>query len=193
MVNDDWERYWDPQSEYEHDLIMQGLKDISEDNVRHYLSTHGQEVYQRACECLTQARELHKASFWSASLVTSAVVTELVIRSLLVRPLIQGAFLSDEWANLLTNKIVLSRSSDARSLLPCILQRWKVDINKRRLRNGSPLWQTIQSHLWKRRNEYLHDAQPIEAADSNTALECASGILKFVEELLTQFQVSLTK
>jgi hypothetical protein len=47
---------------------------------------------------------------------------EITIRYLLVRPLIQAAFLSEDWADLLTQRIMASRTADDRKLIQEILR-----------------------------------------------------------------------
>jgi hypothetical protein len=71
--------------------------------------------------------------------------------------LLQGAFLSDERAKLLSQKVLNGRTAEDRELLPAILRNWKIDITSITLSDGRQLWETIVTRVWQRLNNYVHN------------------------------------
>src|SRR5439155_5125938 len=67
-----------------------------------FLARYGDAVQERVDACRNEAAQLRKAGFYGASLVRAAAGIEVAVRFFLVKPLVLGAFLSDEWARLLT-------------------------------------------------------------------------------------------
>ena len=110
-----WDDYSYYQDEAAHDAFIQGtLRDISEDSVRSYLGQNGDAVDERVLDCIKQANELHRAGFLQAAVVSATIGIELIVRYLLIQPLIQAAFLSQEWAYLLTQRIASGRTAEDR-------------------------------------------------------------------------------
>ena len=56
-------------------------------------------------QCLDDAEKLRKAGFNGSALIAGVTAIELIIRFLLLRPLVSGAFLSEEWESILTERI----------------------------------------------------------------------------------------
>jgi hypothetical protein len=50
--------------------------------------------------------------------------------------LVQGAFLSDEWAGILTDRILTGRTAEDRKLVPVLLRQWGLDVTKVRSRTS---------------------------------------------------------
>jgi hypothetical protein len=102
-------------------------------------------------------RELKDSGHQQASQVLAVTAIELIIRYLLIRPLLQGAFLSDEWASFITQRITSGRSAEDRKLLPKILKAQGIAIEVILRQNGRPLWETIISDVYKKRQRVVHD------------------------------------
>jgi hypothetical protein len=105
--------------------------------------------------------------------------------------LVQGAFLSDEWADTLVRRIVTGRASDDRALLPTMLRRWGIDITERVLPDGRPLWQTLHSTVWPDRNRFVHEASQLSEKSALTALQCASAVLQVVLDMAAKLGFAL--
>jgi hypothetical protein len=88
------------------EIFQEGLKSQAKEAVKSYLGRYGDAVDQRVLACITEAKVLLKHGHFGPSLCAAAIAVELMIRFMLVRPLVQGAFLSDEWAGILTDGIV---------------------------------------------------------------------------------------
>ena len=173
-------------------LIQKALKDISEEAIRSYLTDHGKEFGMRITSCITQAEGLIKLAHYGPSLVMSVAAIELIIRYLLIQPLSQGAFLSEEWASILSDKIASGRSADDRELLPAILMKWDIDITKRPISGKQQLlWETMHKLIWRKRNDFIHRALPVSKNESETALECAHTFISVVAEIAKILDVSI--
>ena len=107
-------------------------------------------------------------------MVLATTAIELIVRFLLIHPLIQAAFLSDEWAYLLTQRIASGRTAEDRELLPTILQHHNIDIATVRLKNGDELWKTVVSKVYRKRNNIVHAAEPTKAEEAQLAIDCAT-------------------
>lgn len=145
-----------------------------------YLAKYGDSVQARVDSCNDEATGLLAAGFPGAALVRVAAGIEVTVRFFLARPLVLSAFLSDEWAQVLTGKILNGRTTEDRKLLPAILRAWGLDITTIRLNGGAPLWETIVSKVWLRRNDYVHAAASVTDAEAQLALECLRALLSQV-------------
>lgn len=148
------------------------LKDISEEGVRSYLGTYGDAVDQRIANFLAQAEQLKDAGWCDASVVMSVTAIELTVRFLLVRPLIGAAFLSEDWADLLSQRIVTSRTVDDRKLLPEILRFHDIDIKRIQLKDQRELWPVVLK-IYEMRNRIVHAGESATVKHAETAIECA--------------------
>jgi len=170
---------------YEDDLQDEWLSNYVEEELRHlaeapafdYLAHYGDAIEDRVRNCLTEAHSLRNSGFPGAALVRAAAGIEIAIRFFLARPLLQGAFLSNEWAQLLSNKLLNGRTAEDKELLPAILRNWKIDITSVRLRNGDQLWETVVTRVWQRRNEYVHKGEQVDDHDAELALESLAALL----------------
>jgi hypothetical protein len=130
------------------------LNDISEDNIRTYLGTYGDSIDGRIKASIRTATNLHAARYHAASVVAGVTAIELVVNYLLVRPLVQSAFMSDEWASLITRKIAFPRTVSDRNILPTILSYKAIDIASIKLKDGRHLWQTVTSEVISEAKSY---------------------------------------
>lgn len=79
------------------------------------------------------------------------------------------------------------RTAEDRELLPAILRNWKIDITSVTLSDGSQAWERIVSHVWPRRNDYVHRADISSAQDAALAIECLTTLLgRVVDPLATK-------
>jgi len=101
---------------------------------------------------------------------------EIFIRFMLLRPLVQGAFLSDEWADILAKRVATGRTAEDRKILPAILKQWDIDITKIKTKKDNQLWETIKS-LRKKRNDFVHAGKSIESLDSEGALDTINTLI----------------
>lgn len=153
---------------------------MSEEPVFAYLARYGDAVQQRVDSSLIEAPDLLAKGHAGAALVRAASGIELAIRFFLVRPLVQGAFLSDQWAQTLVSRIVAGRGADDRVILPAILRNWKLDVATLKLSNGKPVWETVKATVWPRRNEWAHAGAQVSEAEAQLAIECLERLLSDV-------------
>jgi len=158
-------------------LIDDELRRIAEAPVFEYLAQHGDAIEERVRSCLAEARALADAGFPGAGLVRATAGIEIVIRFFLTRPLVQGAFLSSEWAALLSGKVLHSRTAEDRQLLPAILRNWDLDITALILSTGAQLWETIVTRVQQRRNSYVHQGGTATDEDAALAIESLTRLL----------------
>lgn len=167
-------------------FLEEQLREIAEAPVFTYLSKYGDAIEERIRLCIEEATALSKAEFWGASLIRSAAAIEIAIRFFLARPLVQGAFLSDDWAALLSNKVLNGRTAEDRDLLPAILRNWSIDVTRVMLSDKSQMWEVVISKVWPLRNDYVHAGGSIEESDALLAAECLDALLKQVVDPLAR-------
>jgi len=176
---------WDDYNEYQQEAAMEEfleeeLRRISEEPVFFYLAVYGDAIEKRVNRCLSQAQALSDSGYPGAALTRAASGIEVTIRFFLARPLVQGAFLSDEWAELLSQKLLRGRTAEDRELLPAILRNWKMDITSIKLSDGSQAWEQIVKKVWPCRNNYVHKADDSSNEDALLAIECLKVLLSQV-------------
>jgi hypothetical protein len=175
-----WDHEYDFDDEIARDqFIEETIRGISEDGVRNYLGTYGDAVDERISNSLAQACQLRDFGWCPSSVVMSVTAIELTIRFLLVRPLIQAAFLSEDWADLLTRRITSGRTAEDRELLPTVLAFHDIDIKQIRLSDGRELWATLL-RIYKVRDKAVHAGQPATFEDAETAIDCTTTLRKSV-------------
>ena len=175
---DDYQRY--QEEEAMERLKEEHLREIAEAPVFAYLSKYGDAIEERIRHCVAEATELRKAGFWGAALIRSAAAIEITIRFFLAKPLVLGAFLSDDWAAILSNKVLNGRTAEDRELLPTILRNWGIDVTRVLLSDNSQMWEQVIKRVWPRRNDYVHAGGTIEEADAILAAECLDAMLEHV-------------
>lgn len=181
-IHDDYQYY---QEEAAMEAFLKGeLRRIAEDPVFDYLALHGDAIEARVKHCLAQAQSLSGSGYHGAALTRAVSGIEVTIRFFLARPLVQGAFLSEDWAELLSQKMFRVDTAGDRGLLPGILRNWKIDITNVKLPDGSQAWEQIVGRVWTRRNEYVHKADDASAEDALLAIECLTALLSQVVDPL---------
>jgi hypothetical protein len=164
----------------EEDFVNQAIQNISQDNVRSYLGRYGDAIDARVQNCLQQARELRDTGYNQSSLVSAMTAIEITVRFLLIRPLLQGAFLSDEWADFVTRRITSGRTAEDKELLPRVLDAHAIDIRKIRLPDGKLLWESFVKEVGPKRNRVIHAGEPATPTDAETAIACATHLYEDV-------------
>jgi hypothetical protein len=155
-------------------LFHQGLKSQAKEAVKSYLGRYGDAVDQRVLASIAEAKVLLKHGHFGPSLCAAAIAVELMIRFMLVRPLVQGAFLSDEWAAILTDRIVTGGTAKDRELVPAVLRQWGLDVTKVRSSTSKMLvWESTVSQLFPSRNNYVHRYDPLPENTAVIGVECA--------------------
>ncbi|MBI4379853.1 MAG: hypothetical protein HY574_01485 [candidate division NC10 bacterium] len=180
--DDDYHRY---QEEAAMEAFREEeLRRIAEEPVFGYLAVHGDAIEARVKRCLAEAQVLSGSGHHGAALTRAASGVEVTIRFFLARPLVQGAFLSEDWAELLSQKVLSGRTAEDRELLPAILWNWRIDITKVKLPDGSQAWEQIVRRVWPRRNDYVHKADDASADEALLAIECLTALLSQVVDPL---------
>jgi hypothetical protein len=156
------------------ELIAQALKEISEESIRQYLGIYGDAIDSRIYSVLTQARYAQQAGYPHFAVIGAVTAIERITRYMLFRPLLQGAFLSDDWAQLLTRRVTAGRTKQERDILPRILELHKIKIKELKLSDKSFFWKALTEKVIPKRNRITHDGEFASPADAALALECAS-------------------
>ncbi|MES2598483.1 MAG: hypothetical protein V4662_24320 [Verrucomicrobiota bacterium] len=174
MSHSDWEYL---QDEAQCAMIEEGIATRQRDQIAGVLGTYGDAVQERIDECLNDAKQHQSSSQYKAAVVSSVTVIELILRHLIIRPVVEGAFLSEEWADMLVSKILARRSGTDRELLPSVLRVWSIDLPGLQLKDGRALWKTFTSEIVPKRNRIVHNGEPAVEADAETAIACAEAFL----------------
>lgn len=169
------------------ELIDEAMHEASADNVREYLCRYGDAVEERVHKLLDQARDLVSEGFYGPATIVAVTASEIIIRFLLLRPLVQGAFLDEIWAEILTDRVVRGRSADERNLLPRVLRGWGIDITRIPLTDGPMLWQTFRGVVLDKRNTFVHVGKPVDAEDANLAIGCSQALLEVAHQVGLRF------
>lgn len=151
-----------------------------------YLARHGDAIQERVDSSANEAARLRADGFPGAAVVRTAAAIEVAIRFFLVKPLVLGAFLSDEWASLLTKRVLGGRAAEDRELLPAVLRNWGVDVTAILLPDGRQMWETVVRDMWAWRNSYVHAASSLTDAQAGTAAECLERILADIVEPMSR-------
>lgn len=162
------------------------------DNVRGYLGTYGDAVEERVRQSILESKKLFELNYWGPSLTLSVTVIEILIRFLILRPLVQGAFLSEEWAEILSKRVATGRSAEDRELLPAILRQWKIEITTIKTKSNQPLWEKIQS-LIKKRNDFVHAGEEVNEREAQEGLEAAQTLVdEIIAPIAEKFGFSIS-
>jgi hypothetical protein len=177
-------------------LFQEGLKSQAKEAAKSYLGRYGDAVDRRVLASIAEAKLLLRYGHFGPSLCTTVIAVELMIRFMLLRPLLQGAFLSDEWAGILTDRIMTGHTAKDRELVPAVLRQWGLDVTKvRSSPSKAPVWEYTRTQLIPSRNNYLHRYDPIPEHTAVLGVECAEafhhGIVGVVAKQLG-FSLDLT-
>jgi hypothetical protein len=178
---DSWyeDEYWDEIGRQED--IARAIKNLSQQPIRDFLGTFGDAIDKRLDDAIAQARYARQGGYPRFCVVGAVTAIELITRYLLVEPLLQGAFLSESWAGILT-EIIIQRHKQAtmRDLLPVILRMYEIEIDALKLADGSPLWRTFVTVIVPKRNAITHLGDNATPDEADVALECANTLRKEV-------------
>lgn len=153
--------------------IANALKDISESGAREYLGTYGDAIGKRIDLVMAQARYARQQGYPHFAILGAVTAIELITKHMLFRPLLQGAFLSDAWAQVLTRRVTNARSNQDRDILPQILEIHGIKIKELMLKDRSLFWATFVDKVIKKRNLIAHTGEFATPAEADLALECA--------------------
>jgi hypothetical protein len=153
--------------------IAEALKGISDDGMRKYLGTYGDAVAKRFDLVRAQARYARQSGYPHFAILGAVTAIELVTRHMLFRPLLQGAFLSDAWAQVLTRSFTNARSKQERDVLPQVLEMRGIKIKELTLSDKSSFWNTLTEKIIPKRNSIAHAGEFADPAEAVLALECA--------------------
>ncbi|HEX7343160.1 MAG TPA: hypothetical protein VF398_02790 [bacterium] len=188
---DDPYRYWDPQDEYEAELIKKAIEEVSVERAREYLGTYGDAIERRVAQSMGEAEQLLAHGHPGAALILAFTACELIVRFYILKPLVHGAFLSDGWANVLVGRILNSRTSVDRDLLPKVLQVWGIDLNALLLPKGRRLWAHLIDPVCTARNDVVHRGSSASTQVARDAIDCAKGLMEqLVQPLARRFGLS---
>jgi hypothetical protein len=187
-MTDDYDDYDDVSyADAMGELIEEAMREASADNVRDYVCRCGDAVEERVQALLGQAHDLLSHGFQGPATTVAVTASELIIRFLLLRPLVQGAFLDDIWAQILTERVVRGRSADDRALLPRVLRGWDIDITTKRCRSQAMMWQSLQDIVRKKRDAFVHLGEPVGEDAAQLAVECSEALLDVAHQVGLKF------
>jgi len=127
----------------------------------------------RVLDSISTAEKLNASGYHRHAIVSAVTAIELIIRFMLIRPLIQAAFLSEEWADLLTHRIAAGRTDEDRKILPHVLEFHGIKLKDLKLSDGTLLWDTITKAMYPKRHRIVHTGESAVAKDAKIAIECA--------------------
>ena len=175
------------------EFIENSVAQIAQDSVQRYLGTYGDAIEERVEQCVEDAKKLLELNFWGPSLTLSVTAIEIIIRFMILRPLVQGAFMSEEWAEILLKRIATGRSAEDKKMLPAILRQWGIDITTIKTKSDEPLWENIQN-LTQRRNDFVHSGEEIQEYEAIKGLEAADVLVNGINITLAEkFGFSLSE
>ncbi len=157
--------------------VEQAIEGESIESVRIYLGTYGDTVTTRVRNNLTEANDLLKLGHAGPALTLACSAIELTVRYLVIRPLVQGAFLSNEWAAILTDKIIRDRPGEGRDILPAVVQAWGLDLDAVRLGDGRMAWGVFTGSALPARNRFVHTGESVSSEMAGSSVECAEALL----------------
>jgi hypothetical protein len=183
----DPDSYPDEREAYEA-MIADSLAAIPAEAAKSYLMRYGDAIDGRVKACFAEADALLRAQHPGPSLTVSLTAVEIMIRFLLLRPLLQGAFLSGEWAEVLLRRIATGRTAEDRELLPAVLRKWEIDIEQYRTPTGKPLWQFLKGTIWPLRDRFVH---AFDVVTEEQATEALAGARAFRVDVIGPLAVRL--
>jgi hypothetical protein len=146
---------------------------LHEESVWSYLGVYGDAIAGRIKRLTDTAIALHVSGFYGPSITVSATAIEIMIAYFCVRPMVEGAFVSETWAECLAGWVVGTRPKDQRKILVGILRIWNIDVEKILLDDKKPLWATIHSEVFEPWNQFVHRGDDVSKEHSQLGLTCA--------------------
>lgn len=157
--------------------VEETIHEQAQGNARTYLGTYGDAISARIDTCLASARAMAVAGEYGPAVTSACTAIELTINYLLLRPLVQGAFLSDIWAGILTEAVMNSRAG-YQKLLPAVAKGWELDLDAVRISGGAGAWGVFTAEIWPLRNKIVHVGRrrpPRPAGPSSAPTSCSLG------------------
>lgn len=176
-----YEKYeYDAMMDAAHEAFMgqveETIHEQAQGSARAYLGTYGDAISARIDACLTSARALADGGEHGPAVTSACTAIELTINYLLLRPLVQGAFLSDVWAGILTDAVLNSRAG-YQQLLPAVAKGWDLDLGAVRLASGAVAWGAFTGEIWPLRRKVVHLGASATEGQTRLAIECAEVLL----------------
>ncbi len=179
---------WREKAEFDFDLdvsygyiaeqVQEAIEGRSAESARAYLETHGAAVKNRVQRTIDEAQDLLSTGHPGAATSLAATAVELTVRDLVIRPIVQGAFLSDQWAAILTDHIVRGAPGEGPRLLPKITAAWDLDLDEVRLPGGASAWGVFTGSVTPARNAFVHGANPVSVEVAAQSIACARALLE---------------
>jgi hypothetical protein len=177
---------YDEYGDAEYDLVTESLKQRSEEAVQVYLGRYGDAIDERVQRLLGTTESLLKHGFPEQALSTAVTAIEIMIRFMVVRPLVQGAFLSEQWSEILTGKISAGRAESDRKLFEKLLSEWDIELSKFQFKEQGTLWAFVRDKVLKIRHQVIHAGETVDMEFATLSVEAAfsfrSTIVKAIEE-----------
>jgi hypothetical protein len=194
MSYDEDDYYYDQWGDALGDMVDQSIREIRDDRIQSYLGTYGDAVQKRIDRCLTEGQRLLTSDFPSQALISSVTATELILRYFILKPILEGAFMSDEWSRILSQRILTHRAARDREILPLALQVWEIDLGSVLLPTGERLWDKFISEVVPLRNNIVHKAASATEEQGQEALACPAILLeRVISPLSDRFGFSWSK
>jgi hypothetical protein len=190
MGMDEWEaREEAAREEYEREIGERTLAGIKENAINFYFFYYGDDIEHRIQSRIDSAKELMKTGFNGESLTSSVIAVELTIRWFLLRPLCEAAFMSEEVADILVQRILPPRRTGSdREILPKILEEWGSDVKSLKLSDGGELWGKLTNDYIPVRNAFVHRGEPVEDAVAAGAVDAAEQLLAEAIRIVKPFK-----
>jgi hypothetical protein len=167
----------DVSYEYLAEQVRQAIEDRSAQSARTYLGIYGDAATERVQSAIAEAEDLIRSGHLGSATALAATAVEVTVRELVIRPLVHGAFLSDQWAEVLSDRVIGGRSADDRGLLVLMAKSWDLDLEKVPLRDGGSAWGAFTGSVLPARNLFVHRGDPIDEKVATQAVECATALL----------------
>jgi hypothetical protein len=155
------------------ELVEESLHHISQGAARDYLGRFGDTVDQRVRQAIEQAERLLEQHETGPAITVAVTAVELMIRFLVIRPLVQGAFLSDEWAAILADRIATGRTAADRDLLPRVLNTFGIDVTTIQTPSGVRVWECLKGDGWPARDGFVHRYDDVDPNLAQRVTEAA--------------------
>jgi len=190
MAMHEWEsREEAARDEYEREIGKRTLAEIRENAINAYFFYYGDNIEHRIQRRIDAAKELVGIRFNGESLTSSIIAVELTIRWFLLRPLCEAAFMSEEVAGILVQRILPSRTTGAdREILPKILREWGSDLRSLKMSDGNELWEKLTTEYITARNRFVHRGEPVEEGIAAGAADAAERLLAESIRIVTPFK-----
>jgi hypothetical protein len=171
---------FDNYDEARSEIIAEGIREIRDDRIAAYLGTYGDAVQKRIDKCLSGGEQLLTSGFPSQAVISSVTAAELILRYFILRPIVEGAFMSDDWAHILVHRILTRRAVNDREILPAVLRVWNIDLESVRMPSGNRLWEKFIREIVPLRNGIVHNGARATDEQGRDALACPTILIENV-------------